>query len=194
LLIERAAGRRSLAAMAQGRRDDEASRILCAVAAKLHAPRDRRPPRLVPLSRWFAALTQDGPRHGGILGEAAATACALLAAPREPTVLHGDLHHGNVLDFAARGWLAIDPKGLIGERAFEFANLLRNPDEAVAMRPGRFARQVQVIARAAHVEPTRLLRWVLALAGLSACWILADGGRPEQDLAIAALAAAELHA
>lgn len=30
--------------------------------------------------------------------------------------LHGDLHHGNVLDFGASGWLAIDPKGLKGER------------------------------------------------------------------------------
>ena len=46
----------------------------------------------------------------------AETAQALLADPRERSVLHGDLHHDNALDFGARGWRAIDPKGLIGER------------------------------------------------------------------------------
>jgi streptomycin 6-kinase len=42
-------------------------------------------------------------------------------------VLHGDIHHDNVLDFGARGRLAIDPKGLLGERGFEFAIFLPTP-------------------------------------------------------------------
>jgi streptomycin 6-kinase len=41
--------------------------------------------------------------------------------------LHVDLHHSNVLDAGPRGWLAIDPKALLGERTYETANLLRNP-------------------------------------------------------------------
>ncbi|HEX2207648.1 MAG TPA: aminoglycoside phosphotransferase family protein, partial [Longimicrobium sp.] len=57
LLVERAVGSRSLVAMARGGEDDEASRILCAAAARLHAPRGSpRPPALVPLDRWFRAL------------------------------------------------------------------------------------------------------------------------------------------
>ena len=40
----------------------------------------------------------------------------LLAEPREVCALHGDLHHDNVLDFGPRGWLAIDPHALVGER------------------------------------------------------------------------------
>jgi streptomycin 6-kinase len=59
----------------------------------------------------------------------------LLAEPREVGVLHGDLHHGNVLDFGVRGWLAIDPKGLLGERGFDFANIFTNPISQI--RPGR---------------------------------------------------------
>lgn len=47
-------------------------------------------------------------------------------------VLHGDLHHGNVLDFGPLGWLAIDPKGLHGESGFDYANILSNPDRASA--------------------------------------------------------------
>ena len=51
---------------------------------------------------------------------------ALLEQPESEGVLHGDLHHANVR-FSPRGVLAIDPKGLYGERAYEAANLLCNP-------------------------------------------------------------------
>ncbi len=192
LLLERASGPRSLAAMARGGQDDEASRILCAVAARLHTPRRAPPSELVPLSEWFRALWPAAATHGGILLRAAETARALLDTPRETVVLHGDLHHGNVLDFGPRGWLAIDPKGLIGERGFDFVNLLRNPDANTALAPERFARQASVVAEAAQLDRTRLLHWTLAFAGLSAAWIIADSDDPALDLGIAELAAAEL--
>lgn len=192
LLMERATGGGSLAAMARAGRDDEASRILCGAAARLHAARGADPPALVPLARWFAALEPAAAAHGGILARTAATARALLDTPRDVAVLHGDLHHGNVLDFGARGWLAIDPKGLVGERAFDFANLFRNPDPQTAAAPGRLARRADVVAAAAGVERGRLLRWVLAYAGLSAAWSLEDGDAPDAALAVAEVAAGEL--
>ncbi|MBW3572537.1 MAG: hypothetical protein KY467_15655 [Gemmatimonadetes bacterium] len=192
LLMERAGGRASLVRMARGGLDDQASRVLCAAAARLHAPRHRPPPALVPLDRWFGALHPAALAHGGILAHAADSARELLAEPRDPVVLHGDLHHGNVLDFGARGWLAIDPKGLVGERGFEFATLFRNPDLATAAAPGRLARQADVVARAAGLERGRLLKWILAGAGLSAAWSLEDGDEPAPALAVAELAGAEL--
>jgi streptomycin 6-kinase len=178
--------------MARGGRDDEASRVMCAVAAKLHAPRGRPPPELLPLQRWFEELEPAAARHGGILRQAAAAARELLAEPQDLVVLHGDLHHGNVLDFGPRGWLAIDPKRLAGERAFEFANILRNPDCATATAHGRLARQASVVAEAAGIERARLLKWVLAYAGLSTAWLLGDGETPEHDVAVAEIAASEL--
>jgi streptomycin 6-kinase len=190
LLMERATGDASLAAMAHGGRDDEASRILCEVAARLHAPRPRPPRTLVPLARWFAALAPAAARHGGVLARADAAARALLGAPRDVVVLHGDLHHGNVVDAGnERGWLAIDPKGLVGERGYEFANVFCNPDRATATAEGRLARQAHVIAQAAGLERVRLLEWVLAYAGLSAAWSLEDGDDPALALHVAALAA-----
>jgi streptomycin 6-kinase len=195
LLMERVEGGRSLAEMARAgvAGDNEASRLLCAAAARLHARAGEPPPGLVPLSRWFAALEPAAARHGGVLREAAAVARELLAAPREVVVLHGDLHHGNVLDGGPRGWLAIDPKGLLGERGFEFANIFCNPDFAVAAAPGRLARQATVVAAAAKLDRPRLLRWVLAYAGLSAAWTLEDGEHPELALGVAEIAARELH-
>ena len=70
LLLERIAGPRTLAAMVAAGDDDEASRILCAVAGRLHVPRRGPPPELVPLSRWFEALAPAARSHGGLLAEA----------------------------------------------------------------------------------------------------------------------------
>jgi streptomycin 6-kinase len=135
LLLERALGTRSLADMARGDADDAACRILCAVAARLHAPRPRPLPALVPLRHWFRALAPAAATHGGLLARAQREAEALLAAPRDPVPLHGDLHHDNVLDFGPRGWLAIDPNRLLGERGFDFANIFTNPTSPI--RTGR---------------------------------------------------------
>jgi streptomycin 6-kinase len=192
LLLERATGQGSLVEMARRGRDDEASRILCAVAARLHAPRPCPPPELIPLPRWFEALEPAAARHGGVFRLAAATARELLAKPSEVVVLHGDIHHGNVLDFPPRGWLAIDPKGLVGERYFDFANLFCNPDLGTATAPGRLARQAAVVAETAGLDRSRLLGWILAWAGLSAAWHLEDGEPAETALSVARLAAAEL--
>ncbi len=193
LLMERADGAASLRAMVSDGRDDEASRVVAGVAARLHARRGRPPAAVVPLRRWFAALEPAAARRGGVLAHAAAAARELLRAPRDCMVLHGDLHHDNVLDGGAgRGWLAVDPKGLYGERAFDLANVFCNPDVGTATAPGRLARQASVLADAAGVERTRLVRWALAYAGLSAAWSLADGHDPAPALRVAELTAAEL--
>jgi streptomycin 6-kinase len=196
ILMERAAGGTSLADLARNDRDDEASRIICATVAGLHA-RETPPPDvvkdLVPLTHWFEGLKPAANAHGGILSVCAATASELLAAPHDVMVLHGDIHHGNVLDFGPRGWLAIDPKGLIGERGFDYANLLCNPDTATATSPSRMARRLEVVAAAAAIDRSRLLRWLVAWAGLSAAFSIEDGGSPKEALTVAELAAAELN-
>ena len=116
---------------------------MCTVAARLHAFRMKPLPELIPPAQWFRALEPAAATHGGILARCAETARALLAEPREVGVLHGDLHHENVLDFGVRGWLAINPKRLVGERGFDFANIFTNPDlvdptRPVATEPGCF--------------------------------------------------------
>lgn len=193
VLIERARNQFHLADFARSGRDDEASYIICATTATLHLPRARpKPVDLVPLERWFEPLFPAARAHGGVLERAASVAAELLAVQQEMTVLHGDIHHGNILDFGPRGWLAIDPKGLLGERTFDYANILCNPDQQSATKPGRLSRQVGLIASVAHLEPKRLLAWVAAWAGLSAAFLIEDGFLPDPALEVAELATAEL--
>lgn len=194
VLMERATGPGDLMAMALGGRDDEATRILCGTVEHLHLPRPGAPDTdLVPLREWFASLAAvRGADHRYRRSWEAAE--ALLAAPRDEVVLHGDVHHDNVLDFGERGWLAIDPKCVVGERGYDYANLLTNPDLPTAADPARFARQLDVVVAESGVPRERLLRWVLAFAGLSAAWFDEDGETEERDrdFAVADLAAAHL--
>lgn len=209
LLLERASGPASLTSMSLQGQDDEACRILCEAAIRLHAPRGRPlPDGLLPLERWFEPLTLGGDRYGGVVARAAAIARGLLAERRDIVTLHGDLHHANVLDFGPRGWLAIDPRHLVGDRGYDFGSIFTNPDmgfpgapalaepgQAVATQPGRLARRAAVVAEAAGMERDRLLRWVLSSSSLSAVWSLDDGDdgeHPAIDLAVAEMALAEL--
>jgi streptomycin 6-kinase len=92
-------------------------------------------------------------------------------------LIHGDLQHFNVLFDAGRGWIAIDPKGLMGEPEYEIGAMLRNPVD----RPGLFAtrkiveRRVSRIAARLGLDADRIVAWAFAQAVLSAVWAWEDG-------------------
>jgi streptomycin 6-kinase len=91
--------------------------------------------------------------------------------------LHGDLHHDNILVDGDNGWLAIDPKGVIGDPAYEAARFQHNPiPHFLAMDgPQQVARQrVEIMAPILQVDPARLLAWGFFDAMLSACWSVED--------------------
>ena len=187
LLMLRANGS-SLAAMATSGADEQATTIICDLVGRLH--RAPQPPMQLPtLEGRFAAQAERARSFGGVLNHAWDVATDLLAVPQDVRTLHGDVHHGNVLDFGDLGWLAIDPQGVVGERAYDYANLLKNPDRDTALAPGRLARQIDLIAETAGLPPRRLLQWALAHAALSACWSLEDGMDPSFALQVAELAA-----
>lgn len=213
LLLERALGTRSLVTMAQegAEGDSEACRILCRVVAQLHAPRTshgRPAPEGIPLARWFQELEPAARQQGGILTLCTHIASQLLSTPQDSVLLHGDIHHGNVLDFGNQNignqnignqnrrkegaWLAIDPKRLEGERGFDYANLFSNPDPQTALSQQTFRRRTSLVAYEAKLDPERLLMWIVAQSGLSAAWTIGEGGDPTTSLEIARLAADQL--
>ncbi|WP_439449617.1 APH(6) family putative aminoglycoside O-phosphotransferase [Stenotrophomonas sp. ATs4] len=192
ILIERADGD-SLRQRSIDGDDDACTTILCQVLQRLHRPRSAPPAELVCLTRWFADLLQPRAALPPLLEQCRSLAVALLEEEQEIRPLHGDLHHDNVLDFGARGWLAIDPKRLLGDRAFDYTTLFSNPDLCgpdihVATRPERFAARLEQVSALAGLERTRLLRWIAASAGLSAVWFRDDGDPAEIDEVVARMA------
>ncbi|MEG1453822.1 aminoglycoside phosphotransferase family protein, partial [Brevundimonas sp.] len=175
LLMERATGTQNLIDMAHDGQDVSATQILCATAARLHGQKNTPPPSLIPLERWFQSLI--APAHSGLLATCAGIATKLLAHSDHSVPLHGDLHHGNVLDFGTRGWLAIDPKGLLGHPAFEYAVMFTNPDLSAPEKPvaaDAFERRFSQIVRASNLPAEVLRDGIIAGAGLSAAWFIED--------------------
>jgi streptomycin 6-kinase len=88
------------------------------------------------------------------------------------------MHHENILSAGREAWLAIDPKGVVGEPAYETGALLRNPVGQPLQEPDPvqvIARRVDVLAEVLGMDRQRLLGWGLAQAVLAAWWCIEDG-------------------
>lgn len=193
ILLERLlSSQPTLIEMVKSGQDEEATQIICSVAQKIHAIQKKPWPDLISLDRWFQDLEGAAQDERGMFLVGWRYAKELLHNQQEIRVLHGDLHHGNILHSDQGGWRVIDPKGLVGDRYFDYANLFCNPDNETAWAPGRFAKRLDLISKKADLHPERLLKWIVAWATLSATWSLADGVDAEGTLGIAALAIAKL--
>jgi streptomycin 6-kinase len=189
ILIERAQDNGGLIEMSLNGKDEQVCTILCDCVDRLHRARNKPLPTLVPLTVWFTDLMLAASRHGGFFAICAAIANELLLNPQETVVLHGDIHHGNVLNFGPRGWLAIDPKGLIGERGFDYANIFYNPESQLTTDPTLFAKRVDVVCDTARLDKERLLRWLVAWGGLSMSWLPIENSRVVINFSVVRLAA-----
>ncbi|MHB0938354.1 MAG: aminoglycoside phosphotransferase family protein [Armatimonadota bacterium] len=67
-----------------------------------------------------------GPLGRHLVEQAEAAFTAIQAAKRPQVLLHGDLHHENILFDERRGWTAIDPKGVLGDAVLETGRLQNN--------------------------------------------------------------------
>src|SRR2546422_1420934 len=101
----------------------------------------------------------------------------LCASQRGPRLLHGDLQHYNVLFDSNRGWVAIDPKGVVGELEYEIGAVLRNPFERPELFLSRatIERRLKAFANKLNLDFERMLAWSFAQAVLSALWEIEDG-------------------
>lgn len=195
-LLEYADGDDLTALVRQGQ-DEEAARLIAGVLNRLHGKSGPPPAGLIPLRRWFRALFRKAAADQAqgadtLFTRAAPLAEALLAAPVAPRVLHGDIHHANIRYKAGRGWLAFDPKGLYGERTYDAANTLCNPQNMPALveNEARLLRISAILAEGLRIDHARLLAFVYVYACLSASWSLQSAHEdPRAALRIAELAA-----
>lgn len=167
----------SLGDMARAGDDAQATRLLGAVARRLHRADVVPPASLDPLPNRFTALLEARftpdcpPRVRAAIRAARQLAVPLLANQRDIRPLHGDLHHDNVRG-SGRGFLAFDAKGVLGEPTFELANAFRNPlgSDALFSDPDVILRRAAQWSADLNVSPSHLLSWAAAYSGLSLSW------------------------
>jgi streptomycin 6-kinase len=193
LLLERLAPGSSLATHALSGADAHATRVL---AKTIRAMSPRPPAPWVPtVAGWgngFERYVTSGDSQipGDLVRHAQRTYFELCDSQSAVRLLHGDFHHYNVLFDGSRGWLAVDPKGVIGELEYELGAALRNPYE----RPALFAerstveRRVERLAGDLGLSAPRVLAWAFAQAVLAAIWAVEDGETLQPDNGWIALA------
>jgi streptomycin 6-kinase len=153
------------------------------------------------LKDWFRELFRkaDSERALGVESiyvHGADLAARLLADPLDVRVLHGDIHHRNIRH-SSRGWLAFDPKGLVGERTYDCANTLCNPfrgqprQDPLVHDERRLLSAAGTLADALEIDRTRVLQFTFTYACLGASWALNmhDNAAAEWALNVGALCA-----
>ncbi|HWQ11426.1 MAG TPA: aminoglycoside phosphotransferase family protein [Roseiflexaceae bacterium] len=183
MLLERLVPGTTLAPLAA--QDDEAA---TAVAAEIMlrlwrpAPEVHSFPTVADWAQGLVRLREEfgggtGPFAERLVAAAERAFAELNTAAGPPMLLHGDLHHENILAAAREPWLAIDPKGLVGDPGYEVGALLYNqlPQDQAAIRR-TLARRVDQLAEALGFERARVLRWGLFQAVLSSWWSYEDHG------------------
>lgn len=193
LLLERLSPGTPLAALCAAGEDERASAVLAGLMQRLH-----RPPPALPLARaagWWRAIAacRDPRLDPGQRDRALGLWRELAADAPPPVLLHGDLHHGNVLADGA-GWRAVDPYAVVGEAAFDAAAALTEPAAWLARRRDAaaiLARRLALFAERVGLPADRLAAWGFAIAVLKTVWAIEDeaGEAVQERAAVAALVA-----
>jgi streptomycin 6-kinase len=98
----------------------------------------------------------------------------------QPYLLHGDLHHYNILK-NGDSWTAIDPKGLIGDREYDVIQYLLNKLPETNVKE-TIEKRINIFVKELDLDKERLLLRGFSHAVLSTCWTIEDGNFNEKFL------------
>ena len=188
--------------------DDERTNIAIDVMQKIWKPVDSlesgsslpaaeqqavRLQKFIKLSDWFSELKKIRPHFKGGTGpfpkellERVESFLPDLLADENVKLIHGDFHHFNIL-LSERGWLAIDPKGVIGPAGYEIGPLMLNPWNSVSdrVRPAlsliegfkaQAKRRIDIFRERLGWERENIIQWSLAHSVLSTWWDMQPDG------------------
>ncbi|MGE8206796.1 aminoglycoside phosphotransferase family protein [Heyndrickxia sp. NPDC080065] len=178
LILERLIPGQTLASLEN---DEEATHIASQVAKKLWSPASHsskipnlkeREIDLINISKKYPEGL--GPIAKEIIQEAAETFKYMTATMEKTFFLHGDFHHYNIL-FAGKDWVAIDPKGLIGDREYDLIQFLLNklPNQNLM---SVLDTRIDIFVEQLQLNKKRILAWGFAHAVLATCWSIEENG------------------
>lgn len=183
--------------------DEEATRIAAEVMKMIwrfdygaaNTPLRSAQAHYIQLSDWFEGLNRlremfnggTGPLDEKLVERVERSTKDFFAENHSPVLMHGDFHHFNILS-SERGWVAIDPKGVIGPACYEAGPLMMNPWERLPRGDrlkSRMKRRVDILHEHLGFERERIIEWSLAHAILSAWWGIEDDMGWEYSMRVA---------
>lgn len=164
--------------------DEKSTSIACKLIRQLQSL-DAHAINMPKVKSWGRGFARHRAQHAGgsgpigesMLARAESLFAELSASTEKETLLHGDLHHWNILSAKRQPWLAIDPKGVVGDPAYEAGAWLRNPVRAVQagdISEALLARRIDQFVDELSFESSRVIGWGFAQAVLAACWSFED--------------------
>ncbi|MCE3233150.1 MAG: streptomycin-6-phosphotransferase [Rickettsiaceae bacterium] len=190
ILLEQLIPGKSITETVPNDEDENATRIFCAVAKQLHVKKGMPSFKMIEdLAVGYDNYLNscDDKMSPNEVKYAKNLFIDLVSSQSETVMLHGDLHHDNILYDEIRGWLAIDPKGYVGEAEYEAGAWLRNPIKYIMQfaKPEIVKNRVAIMVEQLGWNRERILNWSYAQAVLSAIWSIEDNETPEASLTIA---------
>jgi streptomycin 6-kinase len=165
--------------------DEEATHIAAQVMPKIWrpAPEDNV---FIRLSNWFDGLKKlrsmfnggTGPFNEKLIERVEHSVKDFFAENHKPVLMHGDFHHYNILS-SERGWLVIDPKGVIGPAGYEVGPFLINPWGELSSEKNYqrvTQRRIAILHEHLGFERERIREWGLAHSILSSWWSFESQG------------------
>ena len=142
------------------------------------------------LASWTRAIPdylKTYPDGGGFLPHAlvdkANSLRAELLDESDTTLLHADLHHGNILSASRAPYLAIDPKGIVGNKGFDVTAFLRNP-LGISKYPGfevTLKRRISIFSEMLGLSEQEIASWSIIQTVLDSCWAKGKGDHAETE-------------
>lgn len=165
--------------------DEKATKIIASIMKKLWKPLPKNN-NFITISEWTKELPKYYELHKNNNGSSIPNYLVkkaidlfkeLIATSSAPVLTHGDLHHDNILLSNRDVWLAIDPKGIAAEPAYETAAMIRNPYsklKEIKNLEEFLRKRVIVLAAELNIDASRIHKWSFAQTVLSGVWTSDD--------------------
>lgn len=130
---------------------------------------------LEPWAKHLTAVTP--PTTAATADMARQIAARLWSTSPVPCLMHGDLHDQNILHAGGGRFLAIDPKGVVGDPAYEPACFLMNrwTRDGAKQNPESMVRYAEGVARRVALDPRRVVGWAFVHTAVSLAWSWESG-------------------
>lgn len=178
LLMERFEPGESLKALVKSGNDDEATRIICRTIRELHSHQQKQI-EFTHIAELAGSLSVLKNRlDDRTVSKAESLFCELTTDQAHDVVLHGDLHHDNILS-SGFTWKVIDPHGYVGDPVFEVGSMIYNFWDYLPHHrsiPQIIERRLRILAEELPFDPQRIKAWAFCKTALSIAWTMEDNG------------------
>lgn len=174
--------------------DNKATKIFASVCKNICHPLPKSN-SFITIKEWSTALVKynnmyktNGPLPKEIIEKAITLLGYLESTSKAPVLLHGDLHHDNILYSIKKGWVAIDPKGVAAEPVFEVAAMIQNPANLIAKTDSLsiiLNNRVNILSEELGYSKKRIIEWCFYQTVLSSVWALEDKTSYKNSLKVA---------